>query len=384
MNNKKYIYIVQVARQLSIDILNTFSRQGADIHLITGIVESNYEALDPAIKVTTLNKHNSTSTFKRLFNWGLFTFLSFFYILFSSRKKELLLVTTPPFIVFLGLFFKKLRNQDYHLIIWDLYPDVIVNFGVAKDSSFIIRQWKKWNVNCFNKAKNLFTLGEHLSKAIQSYTTKKPVIIPNWTNTDFLRPLQKNENPFAAQYQLADKLVVMYSGNMGLTHDIESIVHTAELLKDNNFIHFAVIGDGVKKTKISQLVKEKNLDNVLLLPYQDKAVLPYSLGAADIGVVTLDHGAESISVPSKTYYMLAVGSAILALASKESELGVLVEQRKCGKLFEKANPKEIADYLLYLLNNKAELTKLKENARKASFDYTPQNANVYYKYICGE
>jgi glycosyltransferase involved in cell wall biosynthesis len=383
MNNKKYIYIVQVTRQLSIDILNTFSRQGADIHLITGIVESNYEALDPAIKVTTLNKHNSTSAFKRLFNWGLFTFLSFFYILFSSRKKELILVTTPPFIVFLGLFFKKLRNQDYHLIIWDLYPDVIVNFGVAKESSFVIRKWKKWNVSCFSRAKTLFTLGGHLSKAIESYTVKKPVIIPNWTNTDFLKPLQKNENPFVAQHQLTDKLVVMYSGNMGLTHDIESIVHAAELLKDNNFIHFAVIGDGVKKTKISQLVKEKNLDNVLLLPYQDKAVLPYSLGAADIGVVTLDQGAESISVPSKTYYMLAVGSAILALASKESELGVLVEQHKCGKLFEKANPKEIADYLIYLLNNKAELTKLKENARKASFDYTPQNANVYYKYICG-
>lgn len=383
MSKKKYIYIVQVTRQLSIDILNTFSKQGADIHLITGIVESNYEALDPNIKVTLLNKHNSTSTFKRLFNWGLFTSLSFFYILFSSRKREPILVTTPPFIIFLGLFFKKLRNQNYHLIIWDLYPDVIVNFGVAKESSFIIKQWKKLNVSCFNKAANIFTLGEHLSKAIENYTVKKPVIIPNWTNTDFLKPLSKNENPFAAKHGLTDKLVVMYSGNMGLTHDIESIIYAAELLKDNGLIHFVIIGDGVKKAKISQMVKDKNLNNVLLLPYQDKEVLPYSLGCADIGVVTLEQGAESISVPSKTYYMLAVGSAILALASKESELGVLVEQRKCGKLFEKPQPQEVADYLLYLLKNKEELTRLKENARKASFDYTPQNANVYYKYICG-
>ena len=382
MNKKKYIYIVQVTRQLSIDILNTFSREGAEIQLITGIVESNYEALDPKIKVTTFNQHNSTSTLKRLFGWSLFTFLCFFYILFSGRKKELIFVTTPPFIVFIGLFFKKVRNQKYHLIIWDLYPDVIVNFGVAKESSFIIRQWKKLNIACFARASTIFTLGEHLSKAIQEYTVQKPVIIPNWTNTDFLKPILKNENPFAAEHGLTEKLVVMYSGNMGLTHDIESIIYAAGLLRNNDQVRFVIIGDGVKKAKINQMVKEKGLNNVLLLPYQDKTVLPYSLGAADIGVVTLEQGAENISVPSKTYYMLAVGSAILALASKESELGVLVEQRKCGKLFEKPNPQEIADYLLYLLKNKEALAELKENARKASFDYTPQNAKVYYKYIC--
>ncbi len=381
---KKYIYIVQVTRQLSIDILNNFSKQGAEIHLITGIIESNYEALDPKIKVTSFINHNSTSTIKRLLTWSIFTVCSFFYVLFSSKKNELILVTTPPFLIFIGLFFKKVRNQNYHLIIWDLYPDVIINFGVLKETSLIIRTWKKLNFKCFNCASTIFTLGKHLSSAIEKYTKKEVTIIPNWVNAEFLKPIPRNENLFAIKHQLTDKLVVMYSGNLGMTHDIESIVYTAEILKNNTNIHFVIIGDGVKKVKITKMVEEKNLKNVLLLPYQDKETLPYSLGCADIGIVTLSQGAENISVPSKTYYMLAAGSAILALSSAASELGILIEKHQCGRVFDKPDIQKIADFIIYLSQNNDELSMFKENSRNASFYYTPQNAKLYYKYICNK
>jgi glycosyltransferase involved in cell wall biosynthesis len=382
MSTKKYIYIVQVTRQLSIDILNEFSKQGAEIHLITGIIESNYEALDPKIKVTTFIKHNSTSTLKRLFTWSIFTVFSFFQVLFASKKNELILVTTPPFIIFIGLFFKKIRKQKYHLIIWDLYPDVLINFGTLKESSLIIRAWKKLNTNCFSNASTIFTLGKHLADAIGKYTAQRTTIIPNWVNSDFLKPLPKSQNPFAIQYNLLDKLVVMYSGNLGMTHDIESIVETAEMLKEHTDIHFIIIGDGVKKVKIDKIVKEKNLKNILLLPYQEKEVLPYSLASADIGIVTLSQGAETISVPSKTYYMMAAGSAILALSSVESELGILIKKYNCGRVFDKPDIQAIAEFILYLSKNQDELSTFKENSRKASFNYTPQNAKLYYKYIC--
>ncbi|MBK8368987.1 MAG: hypothetical protein IPL10_16785 [Bacteroidetes bacterium] len=104
MNSKKYIFIVQVTRQLSIDILNNFINEGAEIELVTGILEPNYASLDPCIKVKYFNRYDNTSTFKRMFTWSLFTFYSFFFILFRSRKR-IDLITTPPFIVFLGLFF---------------------------------------------------------------------------------------------------------------------------------------------------------------------------------------------------------------------------------------------------------------------------------------
>lgn len=382
MSAKKYIYIVQVTRQLSIDIINCFVKEGAEITLITGVIESNYTELDPKVKICYLNKYNNTSTFKRLFTWSVFTFYSFFYVLFKSRKNELILVTTPPFILFTGLFFKKLRKQKFHIVLWDLYPDVLVNFGALPSTSFFIRIWKKLNVSCFKRADNIFTLGKHLSAAIKKYTANEPVIIPNWVNSNFLKPVQREKNPFAMQHNLVNKFVVMYSGNMGLTHDLETIVETADLLKGQSNIQFVIIGDGAKKQKIAQFVSEKNLNNVLLLPLQEKEVLPFSLTCADIGIVTLSQGAENISVPSKTYYMLAAGSAILALAARESELGLLIEQYTCGKVFDKPEPAIIAQFILNLQSNEQELISLKENARIASFDFTPENAKTYYNYIC--
>lgn len=381
MNPKKYIFIVQVTRQLSIDILNRFVKEGSEIELVTGSIEVNYEDLNPAIKVKKFNKYDNTSSFKRMLTWIVFTFFCYFYVLFRSKERELIIITTPPFVVFIGSFFYSLRKQKYHLIIWDLYPDVLVNFGVLKESSWIIKRWKKMNRKCFSRANSVFTLGEHLSKAILNYTNKPPIIIPNWVNSEFVKPINKSENTFARKHGLTNKLVVMYSGNLGMTHDIESIVYTAEHLKENPSIHFVIIGDGAKKTKIENYVKDKQLSNVLILPYQDKEVLPYSLSCADIGVVTLSKGAEMISVPSKTYYTLAAGSVILALASHESELGLLIENHQCGRVFEEPEIIEVAKFIEELLQDNNKLITYKENARKASFNYTPENAKRYYDYI---
>ena len=384
MSSNKYLYVVQVSRQLSIDIINRFVKEGKQIHLLTGLVESNYEALDPSVQVTYLNKYDNRTAFKRLFTWGLFTFLSFFYILFRSKKNDLILVSTPPFLSFLGLFFNKIRKQNYHLIIWDLYPDVLVNFGIFKENSRIIKVWKNLNISSFNRSAHVFTLGRHISESIQKYCEKKPIIIPNWVNTDFVKPIEKTNNSFAIHHGLTNKLVVMYSGNLGITHNIESIVSAAEYLIHEKDIQFVIIGDGARRAGIEAMIKEKNLKNILLLPYQDKSILPFSLSSADIGVVTLGEGAENISVPSKTYYMLAAGSAIMALSSEQSELGLLIADYHCGKVFEKPTPQDLSTFIIQLSKDPELLKQFKLQSRKAALNFTPLNAGLYYQYICNK
>ena len=382
MESGKYIFIVQVTRQLTIDIINHFSEKGKKVILLTGIVESNYSELNPNVQVKYLNKHTAVSTARRLLSWFIFTGLSFFYVLFKSRKYHLILITTPPFIVFLGSFFNRIRKQQFHLVIWDLYPDVLVKMKILKERSFPIKCWAKANIDCFKRAGNLFTLGEHLSAAISQYTEKKPIIIPNWSNTDFIKPIPKNENLFLHKYNLEDKFIVMYSGNLGLTHNIEAIIETAEKMTGNTMIQFIIIGDGAKKDKIIKWAKDKNLLNIMFLPYQDKQMLPFSLSSADIGIVTLDEGAENVSVPSKTYYLLAAGVSMLAFASKNSELGNLVKKHHCGAIFENPDAEEVARYIRELAFDKNKLDSYKENSREASFCYTPKNAELYYDFIC--
>ena len=375
---KEYIFIVQVTRQLSVDIINNFVINGSSVELITGNVEYNYAALDKVVKVKLFNKYNQSSFSGRLRSGLLFSLRCFCYLIFKSGKKELILVSTPPFILYVGWLLKKLRRQKYHLIIWDLYPDVIVNMNVVEEKRFIMRLWGNLNRHCFKHASTIFTLGKHLSNAIKKYTDVDPVIVPNWVDTSFIKPMDRAENIFAKKYNLTNEVVVMYSGNFGLTHDIESVVYAAKELLSNKKIKFVLIGEGSKIQWIENFVKENSLSNVLVLPYQDRSMLPYSLTSADISIVTLSKGAESVSVPSKTYYSLASGSAIIALAAKESELGVLIKNYNCGYVMENSSPNEIAQVILDLSGNSEKLNALKSNSRNASMDFSPENAKEYY------
>lgn len=381
MEQKSYTYIVQVTRQLSVDIVNCFVKNGQKVELLTGTVEYNYQAPDERVVIKKFNRYDQSSFFKRTWSGMIFTIRCFFYLLFKNKKNELILVSTPPFVFYMGWILKKLRGRKYHLIVWDLYPDVLVNMNVMKKEHPLIRLWEKMNLNCFKNAESIFTLGDPLAEAIRNYGNVGSVIVPNWVDSSFIRPVERSENKFAIEHQLTDKLVVMYSGNLGLTHDVESIVYTARELRSEDNIKFVIIGEGSKSQMIRDYVHDNGLSNVLLLPYQDRSVLPYSLTAADISIVTLSKGAESVSVPSKTYYSLAAGSAIFALASKRSELGTLIDRYGCGYVFDQSSPDVIAGEILQLKNNPSRLHELKENARLASADFTPANALLYFQRI---
>jgi glycosyltransferase involved in cell wall biosynthesis len=378
---KKYVFVVQVTRQLSVDILNAFVRSDAEIELLTGALEFNYEAPEKDIKINYFNKYKNATFTSRTLSGVYFTIKTFFYLLFKSKKYELILVSTPPFTFYAAWFLKWIRGQKYHLVVWDLYPDVLVNLSVMRKGNFLIKCWSKFNEWTFRNASSIFTLGEGMAKAIRNYTTISPVIIPNWVDSSFIVPLRKEDNPFVKKHELEEKLVVLYSGNLGLTHDVEAIVYAAKELLFDTSIKFVIIGDGPKLPKIKEFVSANQLTNVLILPYQDKSVLPNSLTSADICIVTLSKGAESVSVPSKTYYSMAAGAAIFAIASNNSELGSIIKMHACGYVFEEYTPTDLSQAILKLKEDVELLQTFKKNARDASLFYTPKNAYKYFDII---
>jgi len=114
----------------------------------------------------------------------------------------------------------------------------------------------------------------------------------------------------------------------------------------------------------------------LFLPFQNPNVLPFSLTCADFGVVSLKSGAESLSVPSKLYYQLAAGNAIIGITEENSELALIINKYKCGKVTSPGDAEGLIQYLLNL--NQDAIQKYKDQARIASNDFTNLNA---YKFV---
>jgi glycosyltransferase involved in cell wall biosynthesis len=165
---------------------------------------------------------------------------------------------------------------------------------------------------------------------------------------------------------------------MGLTHDLMTPLKVAKGLSQThpNF-HFIFVGDGAQKKSLMTYAEQNMLKNVTFLPYQDSIVLPYSFASSDFSIVSLSSGAEGLSVPSKTFYSLAAGSAIIAISEKGSEIEQLISKNDCGISIQPNAVYMMRDFLVN--TSDLDLEKKKKNARSLSKQFTVANVKHFVK-----
>lgn len=241
----------------------------------------------------------------------------------------------------------------------------------------MVRAWCAFNRETLKHAEHVFTLGPHMREAVRQYLPPElPVsIIPTWVDTDVIRPIPRSENSWARTHGLDGKFVVMYSGNFGATHDVDLLVDAARLLRDRTNLHFVLIGSGAKWNSIEASLRDDD-KNISLLPWQLSEVLSETLSCADISFVSLSEGAEGVSMPSKTYYAMAAGSAIMASCSEESDLAEVVRRSACGVVVRPNVVEDIVDSCERLVRDPSALTTCKANARSAAVNLYSRHINA--------
>jgi glycosyltransferase involved in cell wall biosynthesis len=366
-----------------IDIVNAFAETGEETVLFSGYIETGAKPLSKKVKVVDSVRYQRHSVPKRMFTWLVFSAHYFFYLLFTKRPLQVLVVTNPPLAPLISGLMMRWKKVPYFVLIYDLYPEAFVQAGFLNNAHVIYRSWQKVNRQVFKSANGIFTLSESMKNAVSFYVDdpNKITVIHNWADLDYIRPIPRAENSFIKQNKIEGKFIVMYAGNMGLTHDLESVMDAAESLQEIPNLVFVFIGEGGKRSRLQQFASDKKLNNVLFLPYQSSADFPMAMAAAHVGIVTLGLGAEGISVPSKTYLILAAGSCILAIAPATSELSRLVAEHRAGIVCEPGNPSALAIEIRKLKESTSALETYKLNALKAAQNYTPQNAKHYIRAV---
>lgn len=371
---REIVLVNQDSGYLMIDIANAYVDNGFSVSLITGRLVQRNIPLHYSIKISKIICYDRSSTFKRVFTWSLATLQILFLIWFKYRNKHLMIVSNPPFAPLIPLVVK----NRFSLLIYDVYPNALVEYNILKEKSFLIRKWKESNRIIFKKALKIFTISEGMKNVLTQYVEPNKIkVIPIWTDNTFLKPIAKENNPFIIEQGLEDKFIIMYSGNLGKTHNIEVMIELAEELSEQPYF-FIIIGGGEQYGSIKKIIEYKELKNIMLLPWQPTEILPFTLAAADIGVVSLGLEASNLSIPSKTYNLMSVGIPILSIADPNSELAKLVESKELGKNFKNNQISEMKNFIKLLNKDKVKMDLYIESSLLSSKSFDPKNA---YKFI---
>lgn len=356
-----------------IDIINTHVSKGFQCVLITGrLVERNCK-LDDSVKVIKIARYNRKSGFYRLLTWSIGFIQIWLTVLIKFRKEMLFIVSNPPFAPFLPLFVK----NKFKLLIFDVYPDALSELGYLSESSMLIRFWKRLNRKVYQKAARIYTITESMKMALTNYADVNTIsVVPLWTDNSFLKPIDREKNPFIKKHNLDGKFIVMYSGNLGLSSNPELLIELASVI-DNVEIIFLIIGEGAKKQSIVEEVEKKGLRNVLFLAWQPANEMPYSFAAADLAVIFHGPGISKLAIPSKLYDFLSAGAPLFCVTSKESEVERLVEKFNCGRSFLPDDLKGMMNFILKLADDKLLASNLSANSLEASKSFNIINTQLF-------
>ena len=303
---------------------------------------------------------------RRLFSWLRFLLWSTPRALFGPKPTMIFAVTNPPMLPQLAWLVSRLRGVPYALLIWDLYPDHVVTQGWMSASNPVVSLWRALNRWAFDGAEAVITLGPSMARSVarQMSSDEHLHVVPNWADVSELVPLSYQDNAFAQRHTRADHITVLYSGNMGASHGLEGILDAIEALPETLPVEVMLIGDGLGRPAIEARLRERSIERLKLLDYQPWDVIPRSLASGDVAVVAQAADSAHLSVPSKTYSALAVGSAILAITPRESDLGRLVLEEGVGWVCEPGDTEAISRVLTSLPERRGELAAAQSAARE--------------------
>jgi len=331
-------------------------------------------------KGVAIRRARGTHFDKRRFAGRAANYLSYFLTacwagLRVDRPDIVVAMTDPPIIGLAAWLASKRAGAPLVMAYQDLFPEVT---ALLEDfHSDTVDRGLQW-VNCFlcRRATRIVALGETMKRRLienKGAAEEKTVVISNWADTTAIVPGAKT-NAFAREHGLAEAFVVMHSGNLGLSQNLETMVEAAALLRDLPDLRVVFQGEGVKKADLERQAAALGLSNVVFLPYAPLDRLGDSFAAADVFVVSLQRGLAGYIVPSKLYGILAAGRPYIAAVEESCEVAALTRARQCGLLAEPGDAASLARRIRELYEDRSLASRLGANARAAglAFDRTAQ------------
>ncbi len=362
-------------------IVHELANRGHELHVVTSLpwyrkhqVEQGWSGALWRVEKTNWGSITRVQPFagktkskllRRAVGFVLFSYLVGLRALFAGkvwRRVDGVLAMSPPLTLgLIGWHTKLFRGGKLVFNIQDIFPDAAIETGAITNKKIIsFASWlERTSYKCSD---SVVLLSDDLANNVQSKLEqkfhKRVKVIPNFVDTRAITPMSRMTN-YRTELRIDDALVVMYAGNVGFSQSLEMLVSAARELPQ---LIFVINGEGAARESLKK--SAHGLSNVRFGDYQDVSRLSEVLATGDIHVVPLKRGLGSVSVPSKTYSILASGRPVLAAVDLDTEVPRILAAADAGVCVEPDNSAAFISALRAMTLDPKTLSEMGERGRK--------------------
>lgn len=318
----------------------------------------------------------------RALRYFLISIIQFWKGIWTKNIDLIYVASTPPTQGALAALVKKIRRIPFVYNLQDIFPDSLVGTGLAKKGGFFWKIGRVVENFTYRNADKIIVISQDFKNNIMAkgVPEEKIVVVYNWVDQVAVVDVPREKNILFDRYGLdRNKFYVTYNGNIGLTQNMDMLLEVAKALEANEEIHFVLVGNGAYLEQVKQIINNRNVDNVTLLPFQPYEEISHVFSLGDVSLVISKPGVGANSVPSKTWSIMSASRPVLANFD-ENELKTIIEENNCG-IFTKAGDKvAFTDAILKLYNDRELCKEMGANGRKFVMNNLTKEAGTQ-KYV---
>jgi glycosyltransferase involved in cell wall biosynthesis len=195
----------------------------------------------------------------------------------------------------------------------------------------------------------------------------KSFIVENWGDSSIIAPRPAPPGL---------PLTLLYSGNLGLPHDVNTIWEAIRQLRDPNQFRFVFAGSGSRRAALEICCREHGVQNADFLPFQLEEQLSEHFGKCHIGLVTQHPATWGTVVPSKTYAFLSASRPFLFVGPRGVTPCRIIDRYQCGWYVEPGDVSSLVSLLRRLAAQPDLVQAAGERAHQAFLEQYDRSAGV--------
>lgn len=273
--------------------------------------------------------------------------------------------SSPPFLGWMGTKLSRFAPTIYNA--QDLFPDTLMRVKGLKESNPLIKYFRYKERKVYQGNTRIVTISEEMKETIASHGCPKDKIdvVYNWADTENIHHVERKDNALMDELGISkDGFIVSYAGDIGLFQGWPVIVEAAKKVHEIKAdIRFEIIGSGSYKQRLEEQIKTENLGYIKTYPLQPASRLSEVYSIGDIELVSIEPGLSKMALPSKTFVIMAAGTALLFLVDQTSDIAHLIKKREMGYTLDLRDAKKLADTIMKAYEERERLSEMGKNAR---------------------